>query len=91
MRLDPRAFGFAAGIVAAVLFSLCALAVWLAPQTTTAMFGYLIHLDLSGISRTLPLGSFVGGLICWALGTGLTLAVGAALYNRLAPGAPAPR
>jgi hypothetical protein len=84
MRLDPRAFGVAAGIVAAVLFSICALAVAIAPGPTTALASYLIHLDLSGISRTLTLGSFVGGLAIWTLGTAVSFGCAAAIYNRLA-------
>lgn len=83
MRIDPRAFGMAAGLVAAVLFILCAVAVWLAPEATTAAFGMMIHADLTSIARTLTLGSFVAGLVCWTLGTGLTFGVLAALYNGL--------
>jgi 2TM family of unknown function (DUF5676) len=53
MRLDARAFGLAAGGTAGVLFILCALAVAIAPEATTAFAGYLIHLDVSGMSRAL--------------------------------------
>lgn len=63
MRLNARAFGTAAGAVAALLFTICALAVAAAPGPTTAFAGYLVHMDLSGMSRTVTLGSFVGGLI----------------------------
>lgn len=83
MRLDARAFGVAAGATAAVLFTVCALAVAIAPGATTAFAGYLIHMDLSGMSRSLTLGNFVGGLICWAVGTALTFWLVAAIYNRL--------
>jgi membrane protein YqaA with SNARE-associated domain len=83
MRLDARAFGIAAGATAAVLFILCALAVAIAPGPTTAFAGYLIHTDLSGLSRSLTLANFVGGLVCWALGTALTFWLVAAIYNRL--------
>ena len=83
MRLDARAFGFAAGLTAAALFTLCAVAVAIAPGPTTAFAGHLIHTDLSGLSRSLTLGNFVGGLICWALGAALTFWLVAAIYNRL--------
>ena len=83
MRLDPRAFGLSAGLVAAALFTLCALGVWLVPQATTAMFGILVHADLSGIARTLTPGSFVAGLVCWTVGTAITCGAVASLYNRL--------
>jgi membrane protein YqaA with SNARE-associated domain len=83
MRLDARAFGLAAGMTAAALFILCAVAVAIAPGPTTTFAGYLIHTDLSGLSRSLTLGNFVGGLICWAVGTTLTFWLVAAIYNRL--------
>jgi len=83
MRLDARAYGLAAGATAALLFILCAVAVAIAPGSTTAFAGYLIHTDLSGLSRSLTFGSFVGGLICWTVGTALTFWLAAAIYNRL--------
>jgi hypothetical protein len=83
MRLDVRAFGTAAGIVAAVLFTVCALAVAAAPGPVTAFAGYLVHMDLSGMSRAVTLGNFVGGLIVWTLGTAAAFGSAAAIYNRL--------
>ena len=84
MSLNPRAFGVAGGLTAAVLFVLCAAAVAVAPGGTTAFFGYLIHADLGAfITRTLTWGSFVGGLILWTVGTALTFALIAWFYNRL--------
>jgi hypothetical protein len=73
----------AAGIVAAVLFTICALAVAVAPESTTALAGYLIHLDLSGVIRTLTFGSFIAGLVIWTLGTAITFGFAAAIYNKL--------
>jgi 2TM family of unknown function (DUF5676) len=83
MRLDARAFGTAAGIVAAVLFTICALAVAVAPEQTTALAGYLIHMDLSGMTRSMTFGRFLGGLVIWTLGTGVTFGAVAVIYNRL--------
>ena len=84
MRLDARAFGLAAGVAAAVLFVICAVAVAIAPEATTAIAGELIHADLSGMTRTLTLGTFIGGLICWFFGTTLTFWFVAWVYNWLA-------
>jgi hypothetical protein len=83
MRLDARAFGTAAGIAAAVLFTICALAVALVPDQTTALGSYLIHMDLSGMTRSMTFGRFIGGLVIWTLGTGVTFAGVAGIYNRL--------
>jgi 2TM family of unknown function (DUF5676) len=91
MRFDARAFGTAAGIVAAVLFTICALAVAVAPDQSTALAGYLIHMNLSGMTRTVTLGSFVGGLIIWTLGTAIVFGSAAAIYNRLVARVRAPQ
>lgn len=83
MRLDARYFGTAAGIVAAVLFTICALAVAVAPDQTTAVAGYLIHMDLSGMARPVTVGNFLSGLVTWTLGSGIVFGSAAAIYNRL--------
>ena len=82
MRFDSRAFGLATGTVVAVLFTLCALAVALAPSATTTLASALIHLDLSGMARTITLGRFVTGLVCWTIGVGLVFYAVGRLYNR---------
>lgn len=84
MKLDTRAFAIAAAIIAAALFLICAFFVAVAPEQTTNFAGHLIHLDLRGLTRSLTWGNFIGGLVCWTLGTGLVAAVAAGVYNRLA-------
>jgi 2TM family of unknown function (DUF5676) len=84
MKLDARAFGLAAGLMVGVLFIVCAVAVAVAPEATTAFAGHLIHSDLTGITRSLTLGSFVGGLVCWTAGTTVAFWFMGAVYNRLA-------
>ena len=83
MRFDTRAFAIAAGMTATVLFVLCAAAVAIAPGPTTAFFGYIVHLDVSGMRRELTVASFIVGLIAWTLGTALTFGFAAMMYNRL--------
>ena len=89
MRLDSRALGLAAGAVAAALFTLCAFAVAIAPTWTTAVASHLIHLDLSGMARTITWGSYFAGLVCWSIGTGLVFAAVGGLYNRFLSRVPA--
>jgi len=83
MRLDTRAFAIAAGMTAAMLFVLCAAGVAVAPGSTTAFLGYIVHLDMSGMRRELTVASFIVGLIAWTLGTALTFGFAAMMYNRL--------
>jgi hypothetical protein len=83
MKLDTRAFATASAVIAAVLFVICALFVALAPRETTAVAGYLIHVDVSGMTRSLTWGSFIGGLVGWTVGTGIVGATLAWFYNQL--------
>jgi len=75
MRLNVRAFAFAARLTASILVLVCAAAVAAAPETTTAFAGDLIHADLSGITRTLTRGSFLLALVVWTGGTAVTIAL----------------
>lgn len=86
MRIDSRAFGLAAAIIAASLFTLCAAAVAIAPAWTTAVASSVIHLDLSDMARTITWGNFFGGLLWWSIGTGLVFAAAGGLYNRFSSG-----
>ena len=82
--LDARAFGLAAGTIAAVLTTVCALALVVAPRATSALAGTLIHLDLSEMSRWLNWTTYFGALFGWSIGAGLIFWGAAALYNRFA-------
>ena len=63
MLINAKLLGFSAAASAAVSYVVCALAVALAPGTTTRVFGYLFHIDLSSLSRPLTWASFVIGLL----------------------------
>lgn len=82
--LNARAFGFAAATVAAVLTTVCALALAIAPRATTLVASTLIHLDLSETSRNLSWTTYFGGLVGWSIAAGLIFWSAAALYNRFA-------
>lgn len=83
MRLDSKYFGLSAGIVAAVTFVLCALLVAVAPSGTQAAISYVLHVDLTGLSRTLTVTSFFVGLLIFSLFVGFCAYGTAALYNTL--------
>lgn len=84
--LDARAFGFAAATIAAVLTTICAAALAIAPRGTTAVASALIHLDLSEMSRALTWSSYFGSLFGWTVGAGLVFWAAGSLYNRFAGG-----
>lgn len=87
--LNARAFGVAAGTVAATISALCALALVIAPDGTRAVIGYLIHSDLSGLTPVVSWASFFTGVIGWGLFAGVAFSAAAGLYNRFSGAAQA--
>ena len=83
MKLDIRAFALAVGGVTAVVFTICAFFVAIAPEATRAFFSYLFHIDLTGMASTISWGSFFAGLLGTGLGMALLASGTAWLYNRL--------
>jgi hypothetical protein len=84
MKLNVRAFAHAAALVWTALYALCALLIALAPKQTVAAFGYVMHADLSLISRSVTWDSFLAGLVSWYLLVALSTGAAVWLYNRFA-------
>lgn len=83
MKLDVRALSLASGTVAALLFTLCALFVALAPEATVWATRELFHVAVDA-APTITWGGAVSGILFWFVGAALTAAVLAGLYNRWA-------
>lgn len=86
MRLNTAALALAAAVTTAIVYAVCLLLVAVAPGSTTAAFGYVFHLDVSGLVRPLTWGSFATGLVSVSLAVALVVALLGALYNRFAAG-----
>lgn len=89
--LDSRAFGLAAGTMAAVLSAVCAIFLAVAPHAARRMLGLLVHFDLSGLAVNMTWSGVFLGIVCLGLGVGLVFATGAGLYNRFSGAAQADR
>ncbi|MSR07252.1 MAG: hypothetical protein EXR93_09335 [Gemmatimonadetes bacterium] len=83
MQLDARGFGIAAGTTAAALSAVCWAVIAVAPRAATQLFGMMIHVDLGNLLRAATVPSFVVGVVCWGVGTGLVFGFGAWVYNRM--------
>jgi uncharacterized protein DUF5676 len=81
MELKASAFGLAVGIVVAVGFTVCAFFVAVAPEATAAVIGYLLHINLAGLSRSISWASYFAGVLAVAIWTGLWAAAAAKIYN----------
>ena len=83
MKLDVWAFAIAVGGITAVVFTICAFFVAIAPEATSAFVGYLFHVDLTGLARAISWGSFFAGLLGTSLGMAFLAGAVAGFYNRL--------
>ena len=85
MRLDTRALAAAAGAAAVIGFVICAAFVAVAPSATSAFFSYVLHLDLTSLTRPLTWASFAAGVVVIPSAVAIFTALVGSMYNRLAP------
>lgn len=83
MEIKASAFGLAVGIVVAAAFTICAFFVAVAPEATAAVIGYLLHINLAGLTRSISWASYFVGVLAVAIWTGLWVAAAAQIYNLL--------
>jgi len=81
MKLNVWGFGLAVGVVVAAAFTICAFFIAIAPQATMEFIGYLLHINLSSLSRPITWLSYIAGVVGVGLWTGLWAAAAARLYN----------
>jgi hypothetical protein len=82
MRIDPRAFGLAAGITAALITTVCATVVAIAPNAAIGGFGQVVHMDLAGAAARVSWVGYFTGLLFWSLFAGSIFGFAAWLYDR---------
>ena len=82
MSLDSKSLGLGAAIVAAIVYSICALFVAVFPTATTAALSYVLHLDFATMARPLSWASYCVGVVSLSVFVGLVVASAAAFYNR---------
>lgn len=83
MEIKASAFGLSVGIVVAAGFTICAFFVAVAPEATAAVIGYLLHINLAALTRSISWASYFAGVLAVAIWTGLWVAAAAQIYNLL--------
>jgi hypothetical protein len=53
-------------LVSAASYAICALMVALRPEGTSRSFGYVLHIDLSSLTRSITWPSFFVGLVVFS-------------------------
>jgi len=82
MKLNERSLFLATAITTGTIYLLCILFVLLSPQLAMAFFSSIVHTSLTGMTLIVTWENFVTGLLFWSIGTGLSAALLARLYNR---------
>ena len=75
--------GLGAGGIAAAFFIVCVAGVALAPPSVTAVWGAVLGIPLTSLSRRLTWDGYLGGLVVWTSGSALLVALAGWLYYRL--------
>ena len=83
MKLNIWGYGIAVGAVVAVAFTICAVFVAIAPEAIADFIGYLLHINLSSLTRPISWGSYFAGVLGIGIWTGLWAAAVAKFYNLL--------
>jgi hypothetical protein len=81
MKLKAPAFGLAVAIVVTAPFTVCSFFVAVAPEATAEWIGYLLHINFTGLSRSISWASYLAGVVALAVWTGLWAAAAAKIYN----------
>ena len=89
MKLNTGAIFWAVGFVSAASYIICASLVALVPGATSQFFSWVMHIDLTSLSRHITWSSFFGGMVCFSLGMAVLAWASAWAYNRLARLGPA--
>jgi hypothetical protein len=82
MRLNARSLGVATAVVTAVGFGICGILFSVAPRPMAAVVSWVLHIDITGMSRSISAGQLMIGLVLVGAYFGLIVGLTAALYNR---------
>jgi len=83
MELKARPLGVAAAIVTAIGFGVCGVLFSTLPGPTAAVVSWVLHIDITGMQRSISVVQLIIGLILVGAYIGVIVAVTAAFYNRL--------
>lgn len=90
MRIDAKLFGYAATLVAALVYFIGGFFTAVGRGATQGFFSYILHLDLVQIVRPISVISFSIGLLLFCALVGACAWLTARVYNAFAVRAAAP-
>ncbi len=82
MRIHASALGLAAATIIAIAFGICGLFFLAAPTVTAAFISWVLHIDLTAMTRPVSVPGLLGGIVVFSAYVGVLVGATAALYNR---------
>lgn len=83
MRIHSLSLGLSAGVITAIAFGICGVFFAVAPGPTSAFVSWVMHTDVTAMTRPLSLPNLLAGIVLFGAYVGVLVGVTAALYNRL--------
>jgi len=81
MSLNRKASAFALALTTVLIWTVCSVLIWLIPQSMMNMGGDIMHTQSDQMMVSMNFGSYLVGLIVWAIGAAVTGWIWAHLYN----------
>lgn len=82
MRLKAMSLGLATAVITAIGFAVCGILFSLAPGPTGTVVSWVLHIDVTGMQRSISIPQLVIGLVLVGAYFGLIVGLTAGLYNR---------
>ena len=83
MNIDANKIGISSAVTFSIVWLICSLVVYLAPQLMMSITGHMMHAEMGQNTWTLTLPSVLIGLIAWAGLSGITGWLIATIHNKL--------
>ena len=84
MRIKALSLGLSTAVVVAIAFGICGIFFAVAPGPTSAFVSWVLHTDMTGMTRPIAFLDLVAGILLFSAYAGLLVGLIAALYNRFA-------
>ena len=81
MKINVTKLSFSVAIAVGLIWAICFFVVWLAPELTSELMAYMLHLNVESMTWQLTMQSFFIGGGIWMLFTLALVWISGAIYN----------
>ena len=85
MKINVIKVSIASAVAFSVLWIICSLMVWMMPEYMLRITASMMHISPNALNWDFSWSGVMVGCVAWAVTSGVTVAVTAAIYNMLVP------